>query len=81
MTNNSMQTRSAVSVEKAYKVMFQDYLDVVDVDTMREMLGGIGRKSAYKMLKDGEIGSVKIGRNYRIPKISVIAYLCKNPVE
>ena len=59
-------------------MMFHDYPDVVDVLAMREMLGGIGRRAAYALLKSGEIESVKIGRIYRIPKLGVIAYLCKS---
>lgn len=58
-------------------MMFRDYPDVVDVPAMREMLGGIGRRAAYALLKSGEIESVKIGRVYRIPKLGVIAYLCQ----
>ena len=61
--------------------MFREYPDVVDVDGMRTMLGGIGRRTAYKLLKDREIESVKIGRTYRIPKISVISYLCHANIE
>ncbi len=31
--------KNTVSVEKGYKLMFQEYPDVVDVDAMRAMLG------------------------------------------
>ncbi len=40
------------------------------------MLGGIGKTTAYELLRGGEIESVKIGRKYLIPKNSVIEYLC-----
>lgn len=45
------------------------------VDELREMLGGIGRTTAYSLLKSGRIESVKIGRVYLIPKINVIRFL------
>ncbi len=55
--------------------MFSDYPDVVDVPALREMLGGISKKLAYRLLTDGEIKSVRIGRAYKIPKTSVIDFL------
>ena len=57
------------------QVMFEDYPDVVDVDGLCKMLGGISRKLAYRLLIDQEIKSVRIGRSYKIPKICVIEYL------
>ena len=55
--------------------MFAEYPDVVDVEQLREMLGGISRKLAYRLLTSGELRSVRIGRSYRIPKLCVIEYL------
>jgi excisionase family DNA binding protein len=55
--------------------MFNSYKDVVGVDELCLMLNGISRKLAYKLLKNGEIQSIRIGREYKIPKIKVIEYL------
>lgn len=55
--------------------MFAEYPDVVDVEQLRRMLGGIGRKLAYRLLASGEMRCVRIGRSYRIPKLCVIEYL------
>ena len=57
--------------------MFEDYPDVVEVDDLRRMLGGISRKLAYRLLADQEIKSVRIGRTYKIPKLCVIEYLMR----
>lgn len=57
------------------QAMFEDYPDVVDVDGLCKMLGGISRKLAYHLLNDQQIKSVRIGRSYKIPKICVIEYL------
>ena len=57
--------------------MFEEYPDVVEVDDLRKMLGGISRKLAYRLLADQEIKSVRIGRAYKIPKLSVIEYLTR----
>ena len=55
--------------------MFENYPDVVEVDDLRKMLGGISKKLAYRLLSDQEIRSVRVGRAYKIPKICVIEYL------
>ena len=54
--------------------MFEKYPDVVEVDDLRVMLGGISKKLAYRLLADQEIRSVRVGRSYKIPKICVIEY-------
>ena len=55
--------------------MFEKYPDVVEVKELCQMLGGISKKLAYRLLADGDILSVRVGRSYKIPKVSVIAYL------
>ncbi len=57
------------------RAMFDSYPDVVDVPTLRKMLGGISKKLAYRLLANGEIQSIRIGRSYKIPKICVIEFL------
>ena len=59
------------------QAMFENYPDVVDVNDLCKMLGGISRKLAYRLLTDQEIRSVRIGRSYKIPKICVIEYLTR----
>lgn len=59
----------------AYKMLFTEYPDVVNVEQMCEMLGGICDKTAYRLLKSGEIKSYIVGRRYRIPKLNILKYL------
>lgn len=61
------------------QVMFREYPDVVDVDDLCKMLGGISRKLAYRLLANQKIRSVRIGRSYKIPKAYVIEYLTQDP--
>ena len=61
--------------------MFAEYPDVVDVEQLRRMLGGISRKLAYRLLASGELRCVRIGRSYRIPKLCVIEYLTGDDVD
>ena len=70
-----MQDKNIVNIE--YNRMFSNYPDVVDVPQLQSMLGGIGKQSTYKLLKNSAIKSIKIGKIYRIPKINVISYLTK----
>lgn len=42
------------------KIMFQNYPDVADVNGLSLMLG-ISRKLAYRLVAQGNIGSIKIG--------------------
>ena len=63
--------------------MFEKYPDVVEVDDLRKMLGGISRRLAYRLLAEQEIRCIKVGRAYKIPKVCVIEYLmgedmCRN---
>lgn len=60
--------------KKAYHVMLKDYPDVMDIDQMSELLG-ISTKTAYKLLKNGQIIALKVGRTYRIPKVHILKYL------
>lgn len=62
-------------LQEYYKVMFTEYPDVVNVEQLCEMLGGVSTKSVYRLLKEGDIQSYWIGKRYRIPKVSVIEYL------
>ena len=62
-------------IAQAYRRMFKDYPDVVDVKTMRKMLNNTGKKEAYELLRTNQILHRKRGRAYLIPKIGIIAYL------
>lgn len=62
-------------LKENYSLMFTTYPDIVDITQMRKMLGGIGVTLAYKLLKQRKIKSLKIGREYRIPKSCIIQYL------
>ena len=61
---------------EAYRLLFPNYPDVLDVPQLCKILS-IGVKTAYKLLRNGEIAHLRVGRAYRIPKCHVIAYLQK----
>lgn len=53
---------------------FGGYPDVVSIDDLKSMLN-IGRNTAYSLLQNGSIKTIRIGRKYIIPKKSVIEFL------
>ena len=59
----------------AYRLLFNDYPDVVNVKQMCKMLGGISEKTGYRLLHKGAIRHFTIGRKLCIPKVHVIDFL------
>ncbi len=63
--------------------MFEDYPDVLTVSDIQRALA-IGRNTAYKLIKDNKIKSIRIGKNLRIPKIYLIEFIrkyCYNNID
>lgn len=54
--------------------MFKDYADILTVSDIQTMLG-IGRNTAYKLLKQRKIKSLRVGNKYLIPKKYVIEFV------
>ncbi len=63
-----------MGIKELNEIMFKDFPDCVGVEQLGQMLG-IKRTKTYELLRDGTIKSVKIGKDYKIPKYNVIAYL------
>lgn len=63
-----------------YSTLFRDYPDVVTIDQLCEMLGGIGLKTAYSLLHNGDIRYLKVGKSFRIPKCNIIAYITEKQI-
>ena len=56
--------------------MLNKYPDVLNVKQLCEVLG-IGKNTAYKLLKNREIKALRIGTVYKIPKKYVKEYIMK----
>lgn len=56
--------------------MLNKYNDVLTVEELCEVLR-IGKNTAYKLLKSGEVKSVKIGNIYKIPKKYLKEYILR----
>jgi len=63
-----------LSCREAYRLTLREYPDVLNVVHVGEILG-VCTKTVYKLIKDGEISYIKIGRGYRVPKVMLLEYL------
>ncbi len=60
---------------KTYNKLLKNYPEIMNIDQMCEALGGISTRTGYKLLKEGKIKSIKVGREYRIVKTYVTDFL------
>ena len=54
--------------------ILKNYKDVLTLKEVQNILK-IGRNKTYELLRNGTIKSIRIEKQYRIPKINVIKYL------
>ena len=61
--------------------ILNDYPDILTPESLMKILK-IGRNATYKLLQSGEIPSIRIGKQYRIPKTYLIEYFrsCYNQI-
>ena len=62
------------NIKENYDLMFTAYRDIVNIVQLKEMLG-IGVNLAYRLVRNQTIPSLKVGREYKIPKRNIIYYL------
>ncbi len=59
--------------KEVYSFLLQDYPDILDVEQLCTLLQ-IGKTTLYKLLKNGNIKSMRVGHTYRIPKLFLFEY-------
>ncbi len=64
-------------IEYLYDKMFTAYKDIMSVNEIAEVLG-VERHLVYRLIENGEISSLKIGKTYKIPKIILIDFVLKS---
>lgn len=57
-----------------YKTMLNQYEDIITVEELCEILK-TGKNRVYELLQTNQIRAFRLGRNWKIPKISVEHYL------
>ena len=75
---DSKASARPITQKEAYRLMLQEYPDVMNIEQVSEVLG-VSTKAVYGLIKDGHLSVLKIGRTYRIPKIRLVAYLYGDP--
>lgn len=67
-------------IEHSYNLFLKEYPDVLTTKDLQSILG-ISGKTVFRLLHSGQIKSIKVGRNFRIPKIYLLQYLGLVPDE
>ena len=58
----------------APKALIKNYPEIMNINEMCCLLQ-ISTKTGYKLLRDNQIESMKVGRSYRIAKVHVLKYM------
>ena len=64
----------SISTQEIYRAVFKDYPDVLDVKQVSQLLS-VSTKTVYRLLRKGDLDSLKIGREFRVPKVNVMKYV------
>ena len=63
-----------VNTQELYQATFKGYPDVLNVPQVCEILG-VSVNTAYRLLRGGEIASLRVGREFRVPKVHLMRYV------
>ena len=66
--------KQPIEIEYSYTLFLKEYPDVLTTKDLQSILG-ISGKTVFRLLHSGQIKSIKVGRNFRIPKIYLLQYL------
>lgn len=66
-----------MNFKEIYQNVLKDYPDILTVEEMSNALG-VSSKTGYKLIKDGKIQNMKVGRAYRISKVHLLCFLKLN---
>lgn len=73
MKNNETKNKRILEENTEYRSLDQLPL-VLSVEQLAAVLG-VGINSAYQLVRSGQVGSIRIGRQYKIPKNALETYL------
>ncbi len=65
-----------LTIDELYLQMFATYDDILSVDDVAVIMN-LDKKRVYRMLRSGEINSIKFDRWVRVPKLWLIEYIQK----
>ena len=59
--------------QEVYRIVFKGYPEVLDVKQVSKVLG-VSTKTIYKLIRRGTLSSMKVGREFRVPKVALMRY-------
>ena len=60
--------------KEVYQTVLKGYPEIMSVEET-SAARGVSTKTVYKMLKNGTIQNMKVGRSYRVPKVHLLSFL------
>jgi excisionase family DNA binding protein len=63
-----------LGVPSIYRSMLKGCPDVLDVRKVSEVLS-VSTKTVYKHINEGSLHAVRVGREFRVPKVYLVDYL------
>jgi len=63
-----------INTNELYNVVFKQYPDVMDVKQTSGLLG-VSTKTVYKLINAGSLPAMKVGSEFRVPKVSLLKYM------
>jgi excisionase family DNA binding protein len=63
-----------MTINEVYQKLLKEFPDVLDVTQVSSVIGA-STKLTYRLLNEGKIKSLKIGRAFKVPKHYLLQYL------
>ena len=63
-----------MSLQDMYRYLFKEYPDVLNVNQVSNILD-VSTKTVYKLIQNSNLSAIKVGREFRIPKIFLLKYI------
>ena len=63
-----------INTQDVYRIVFNGYPEVLDVKQVSKVLG-VSTKTVYKLIGNGTLSSMKVGREFRVPKVVIMKYV------
>lgn len=63
-----------ISSQEVYRMVFKEYPDILNVKQVSKLLG-VSTKTIYKLINQGSLSSLKVGREFRVTKVMLMKYM------
>lgn len=74
MTGSEIPNATTLTAKELYNSILREYPDILNVQQVCEVLN-VSKKAVYRLLDNGSIRSLTVGREYRIPKLYLLHFL------